>query len=558
MAIPTVFAPVKSGDFVLRPFQVHKEYHLSSTSLISTASGYAIVEGVHTSLKTPIGSNKALNDPTNSFDGSYQHIIWQSFNHRYYKFPHDWYATFEHANKRYTYKFLNYSASMFCAPYLDYGERIKPGSVYISNSSHAFTLVDDLNGNIYDPSIDTGSFSLRYGIVGYWGFNETFKKFKYRNGTIVNGAIGYVSRVFEPDEYSYCKNVTFDTGVPINNTGSGMEARFSGQSFIITHDRPELNFTSDEDFTIAFWMQAPVTQSDDSNTSNAIISKRGVIRKNVYGVNSKYNQSDILISTMHISASIEDDLTPVYPYDIDFYNHMAGADAGKVRFRRSDGINSIELVSTGSVAGSYTHIAVVKSGTLISLYVNGLLHDSGSDPSRQPINKHSLMFGSVNRSFENAYTGSLDEVRMYDYAVSTSSLATLANNSNISMYQTAVVGNVFYRQGNIVVSPLDPKYLRVFKNNWAVVYAGTHTIYQYEVLCRVKKGSFNLSYNPTARKSPKSDLLINDMTGSLLLPYATTIGLYNDAGDLVAVAKLGQPIQMRDDVDLNFIVRWDS
>ena len=75
---------------------------------------------------------------------------------------------------------------------------------------------------------------------------------------------------------------------------------------------------------------------------------------------------------------------------------------------------------------------------------------------------------------------------------------------------------------------------------------------------RIKKGSFNLSYNPTARQSFKSDLLIDEMTGSLLLPYMTTIGLYNDEGDCVAVAKMGQPVQMRDDVDINILVRWDA
>jgi len=126
------------------------------------------------------------------------------------------------------------------------------------------------------------------------------------------------------------------------------------------------------------------------------------------------------------------------------------------------------------------------------------------------------------------------------------------------MYQTAVVGNVFYRQGNIVISPLQPSYLNAFKNTWSSSYRGTHTIYQYEALCRVKKGSFNLSYNPTARRSFKSDMIINDMTGSVLYPYATTIGLYNSEGDMVAVAKLGQAVQMRSDTDIHFLVRWDA
>jgi hypothetical protein len=42
------------------------------------------------------------------------------------------------------------------------------------------------------------------------------------------------------------------------------------------------------------------------------------------------------------------------------------------------------------------------------------------------------------------------------------------------------------------------------------------------------------------------------------MPYATSIGLYNDKGELMAIAKLGQSIQMRDDVDLNFLVKMDA
>lgn len=565
MAIPTVFAPVKREDFTLRPFPVHKEFRLSSVDLVDSSSGYNIVAGVHTSLKTPIGSHKAFNDPTNSWDGSYQHVIWQAYNHLYYKFPYDSYGTLEHSNKRYTFKFLNYSASIFSIPAMDYGERIKPGSVFISNSSHAFSLTDDVNGNLYDSSITTGSFTRPYGIVGYWSFNDVFRRFRYRDGKLENGSIGYISRTFEVDEPSYCKNVSFEVGVPISGTGSGMAAKFydgNDYGYIITHNRPEFNFTSDDDFTIAFWVKTRVDQSIyQFYDYNPIITKRGVVRKQVAGINSKYNQSDLLISTMHISSSIEDLHTDVYPYEFLLVNTDAtsSADIGKIRFRRSDGVTTLLLQTSSSIVDDeYTHVAVTKRGTLVTLYFNGIAEASGTDKTIHPVNQHSLIFGGINRAHQHVFDGTIDEVRIYDYAVPSESILTLADNTNMSLYQTAVVGNVFYRQGNIVISPLDMKYLSTFTGTWDVMFKGTHTIYQYEVLCRVKKGSFNLTYNPTARRSPKSDLLIDDMTGSLLMPYATTIGLYNDVGDLVAVAKLGQPIQMRDDVDLNFLVRWDA
>jgi hypothetical protein len=47
------------------------------------------------------------------------------------------------------------------------------------------------------------------------------------------------------------------------------------------------------------------------------------------------------------------------------------------------------------------------------------------------------------------------------------------------------------------------------------------------------------------------------VSGSDFAPYITTIGLYDDAGQLVAIGKLAQPIKKRNDVDMNFLIRID-
>jgi len=46
------------------------------------------------------------------------------------------------------------------------------------------------------------------------------------------------------------------------------------------------------------------------------------------------------------------------------------------------------------------------------------------------------------------------------------------------------------------------------------------------------------------------------ITGSAK-PYITTIGLFNDVGQMLAVGKLAEPLENRDDIDMNIIVRWD-
>jgi hypothetical protein len=47
------------------------------------------------------------------------------------------------------------------------------------------------------------------------------------------------------------------------------------------------------------------------------------------------------------------------------------------------------------------------------------------------------------------------------------------------------------------------------------------------------------------------------VTGSSFSPYITSIGLYNNNNDLVAIAKLATPLKKRKDIDINVIIRFD-
>ena len=49
-----------------------------------------------------------------------------------------------------------------------------------------------------------------------------------------------------------------------------------------------------------------------------------------------------------------------------------------------------------------------------------------------------------------------------------------------------------------------------------------------------------------------------DPTGSYLSTYISTIGIYDNSGDMIAVAKLPKPIKNLPDYDMNFIVRLDT
>jgi hypothetical protein len=96
--------------------------------------------------------------------------------------------------------------------------------------------------------------------------------------------------------------------------------------------------------------------------------------------------------------------------------------------------------------------------------------------------------------------------------------------------------------------PQDPNAVLSFKNE--------HIIYENEVRCKVGENDFNMSMNPTI-SIDNSGSLRDFATGSIFAPYVTTVGLYNNRSELLAVAKLAQPIPLSSTTDTVFVVKYD-
>lgn len=85
------------------------------------------------------------------------------------------------------------------------------------------------------------------------------------------------------------------------------------------------------------------------------------------------------------------------------------------------------------------------------------------------------------------------------------------------------------------------------------------TIYEVEIFCTVEEGEFNFTTNPTikANRNLQSQELLPFVSHSEFNPYVTTIGLYNDYGELLIVGKLAQPVKIPKHGDITFVVRFD-
>ena len=63
-------------------------------------------------------------------------------------------------------------------------------------------------------------------------------------------------------------------------------------------------------------------------------------------------------------------------------------------------------------------------------------------------------------------------------------------------------------------------------------------------------------YNTSSAYTAATDVQ-NFATHSFFAPYVTSIGLYNDFNELLAVAKISKPVRNDPELALSFVVRFD-
>ena len=73
--------------------------------------------------------------------------------------------------------------------------------------------------------------------------------------------------------------------------------------------------------------------------------------------------------------------------------------------------------------------------------------------------------------------------------------------------------------------------------------------------CRINHNEFNYSTNPTYLSGSK--IRVKTQASDLPVSYITTIGLYNDNSELLATAKLSEPLKKTSDTEFTIRVRLD-
>jgi hypothetical protein len=95
-------------------------------------------------------------------------------------------------------------------------------------------------------------------------------------------------------------------------------------------------------------------------------------------------------------------------------------------------------------------------------------------------------------------------------------------------------------------------------SNITCSFESTVTILENQYKCTIRENEFNFSTNPSqVSGSSNSGVLYDFATGSFFTPYATTVGLYDNAYNLLAVAKLAQPLPLSAVTDTSILINLD-
>jgi hypothetical protein len=519
------------------------------------------------------GNIQLHNDEPITSNGKYQRIVHRSIDHLYYR---DFYgntkASFGSGNINKQFRLLEDQAYVISIPQSKFGEAIMTDSVVVDADCYmipvsgaysgsmintSWTLKDDSLGNLY---ISGSSFYSPYGkfiggaatnyttsidraLVGEWPSELVYR---YVNA----GRVSFTSS-FNPGLWSMESNY------------QNVESAYQSGS------TPQL---SEKDFLGAAW------HFTASLSSSILIKPNAVSEYNhAYNFeNSPFAISMVIIPSkmpQHVSGSmLISKQGPVEDLRIDEngnvftqpipnrspYRLYVTSGSNKIAFEKDTGSELFYLTSSATIEqDKMYHVAVSKTGSLVTLHVNSAYSCSINSGSYTFLEKEASNLSNIyvgnSYQMDRGFNGIIDNVKLYREALNNTEVDVLFHTAGVG---NLLMGNVFYNHGMMVLGAIPSKFCSITN----VDCRGTHTIWETEISCTVGPGEFGMSCNPTLQYYNAAHNQYEYkpfVTGSSFKPFVTSIGLYDDYGRMVAIAKLNTPIQTPDNVDTTFVIRLD-
>ena len=490
-----------------------------------------------------------------TYEGKFQRVVHKSLNHLFYEsFYDNTKAVFGNGNINNQIRLLEDQAYIIDLPQSKYGEAIQQGSVTIDanynisgSNNNTLTIVDDLFGNLYVSGGLVSPLDATYQVSGSMSLTPagewpTRDLYKY-NG---KGAQTFTSS-FNQGNWAMetrHRNIIFTqiTGSelpipsPIDLLGvvptftSSLSSSMNITPSAVSEYRQSYNFENG-DFAISFMIRPTNTSTHPSGS--IVIAKQGEgedYGTDINGNPFSYTTTDRTPYRIRMNSSYE------------------------LLFER-DTLFDIAVVSGSLTQNQLHHVVAEKSGSNLYIYIDNVLTQSGSDVPRAEYcaNKSDIVIGNL-PTLDRGFDGMIDNIKIYPSHLTSDDRSLLYHTLGRG---TTIVGNAFYNHGMLVLGSITSRFMDIKE----ATARGTHTIWEKEYVCTVGAGEFNRSTNPTQQEyNPITNQyeFRSFTTGSDFKPYVTAIGLYDDYGRLVAVAKLGFPTKLPTNVDTTFIVRYDK
>jgi hypothetical protein len=118
-----------------------------------------------------------------------------------------------------------------------------------------------------------------------------------------------------------------------------------------------------------------------------------------------------------------------------------------------------------------------------------------------------------------------------------------------------ILGNVVYSHGLLILTT--GSFIDNITGSYVTCsFSSSYIIYETQYKCNIRENEFNLTLNPTLI-SGSDGTIYSYATGSDFAPYITTIGLYNNNKELLAIGKMSQPLPSSHTTDMNIIINLD-
>jgi hypothetical protein len=182
-------------------------------------------------------------------------------------------------------------------------------------------------------------------------------------------------------------------------------------------------------------------------------------------------------------------------------------------------------------------------------------------------------------SLDETYVGNSQIISLFPiWNISDPSSASVNLNIKMRMYKSSIpplkikdngegliyksgssdyVGVINYSHGTIVIT--DGIFSSFTSSNDVTCsFQSSRTIYETQYKCTIRPDEFNFSLNPSLISGSTEGTVYNFVTSSYFSPYVTTVGFYNEAQELMMVAKLGQPLPTSQTTDTTILVNIDK